>query len=260
MLHLEEYLDTLEALPMELQRQFTLMRELDALSQDIQEQMKKTTTEFIDHRPTPTDPKNGEYLRSFIQLFSTVLKHGEEKVALATQTYDLVDKHIRKLDDDLAKFEERNLAMPQRTIMHTWSNGSPSVAHGEEEERRRDMSAAGRKRRGRGESPQMSKSSTPSARRNGRGGTHVGARGASESRSRVATSKAPAPDFSEMPIDPNEPRYCYCQQVSYGEMVACDDDNCEIEWFHLGCVDLKAPPKGQWFCRDCSQKHKRRRD
>ncbi|KAI7827742.1 hypothetical protein BX661DRAFT_143201 [Kickxella alabastrina] len=63
-----------------------------------------------------------------------------------------------------------------------------------------------------------------------------------------------------MPIDPNEPRYCYCRQVSYGEMVACDDDNCEIEWFHLGCVDLKAPPKGQWFCRECSHKHKKRRD
>lgn len=22
--------------------------------------------------------------------------------------------------------------------------------------------------------------------------------------------------------DPNEPRYCYCNQVSYGEMVGCD--------------------------------------
>lgn len=29
--------------------------------------------------------------------------------------------------------------------------------------------------------------------------------------------------FSNMPIDPNEPRYCYCQRVSFGEMVACDN-------------------------------------
>lgn len=28
---------------------------------------------------------------------------------------------------------------------------------------------------------------------------------------------------ADMPIDPNEPLYCYCQQVSYGEMVACDN-------------------------------------
>lgn len=27
---------------------------------------------------------------------------------------------------------------------------------------------------------------------------------------------------ADLPIDPNEPLYCYCQQVSYGEMVACD--------------------------------------
>lgn len=26
-----------------------------------------------------------------------------------------------------------------------------------------------------------------------------------------------------MSIDPNEPLYCYCQQVSFGEMVACDN-------------------------------------
>lgn len=25
--------------------------------------------------------------------------------------------------------------------------------------------------------------------------------------------------------DPNEPRYCHCNQVSYGEMVACDNEN-----------------------------------
>jgi hypothetical protein len=33
---------------------------------------------------------------------------------------------------------------------------------------------------------------------------------------------------ADMPIDPNEPLYCYCQQVSYGEMVACDNDDVSI--------------------------------
>lgn len=27
----------------------------------------------------------------------------------------------------------------------------------------------------------------------------------------------------DMPIDPNEPVYCVCKQVSFGEMVACDN-------------------------------------
>lgn len=28
--------------------------------------------------------------------------------------------------------------------------------------------------------------------------------------------------------------YCTCQQVSYGNMVACDDGDCPYEWFHWG--------------------------
>ncbi|KAI9777595.1 MAG: hypothetical protein M1839_008649 [Geoglossum umbratile] len=45
--------------------------------------------------------------------------------------------------------------------------------------------------------------------------------------------------------DESEPRYCYCNQVSYGEMVGCDaGDSCPREWFHLDCVGLtKAPTK-----------------
>ncbi|KAF8344333.1 uncharacterized protein EI90DRAFT_3029314 [Cantharellus anzutake] len=54
-----------------------------------------------------------------------------------------------------------------------------------------------------------------------------------------------------MPVDPNEPRYCYCTQVSYGEMVACDNEDCEREWFHYGCAGLKEAPKHKWYCRDC---------
>lgn len=51
-----------------------------------------------------------------------------------------------------------------------------------------------------------------------------------------------------------EPLYCYCQQVSYGEMVGCDGENCEKEWFHLPCTGLKEPPKGEWYCDDCKAK------
>lgn len=39
-----------------------------------------------------------------------------------------------------------------------------------------------------------------------------------------------------------EPRYCYCNEVSFGEMVACDNDTCPREWFHLSCVGMTKPP------------------
>lgn len=51
-------------------------------------------------------------------------------------------------------------------------------------------------------------------------------------------------------IDVDEPTYCYCNSVSYGEMVACDAAECEREWFHLACVGLKvAPAEKSTFCR-----------
>lgn len=40
-------------------------------------------------------------------------------------------------------------------------------------------------------------------------------------------SEAPVMDL-DLPVDPNEPTYCLCNQVSYGEMVACDNPSVRI--------------------------------
>ncbi|KAF2982585.1 hypothetical protein EK904_008583 [Melospiza melodia maxima] len=55
----------------------------------------------------------------------------------------------------------------------------------------------------------------------------------------------------EFVIDPNEPTYCLCSQVSYGEMIGCDNEQCPIEWFHFSCVGLTYKPKGKWYCPKC---------
>lgn len=53
--------------------------------------------------------------------------------------------------------------------------------------------------------------------------------------------------------DPDEPRYCYCNRVSFGEMVGCDGAQCKREWFHLECVGLRnAPPKNSELPWPCS--------
>lgn len=59
-------------------------------------------------------------------------------------------------------------------------------------------------------------------------------------------------------VDPSEPVYCYCQRVSFGEMIACDNEDCAIEWFHFECVGLTPEnrPKGKWFCKECLQLRK----
>ncbi|TQS38851.1 hypothetical protein Golomagni_00634 [Golovinomyces magnicellulatus] len=54
-------------------------------------------------------------------------------------------------------------------------------------------------------------------------------------------------------IDPDEPRYCHCNRVSFGVMIGCEGVNCETEWFHLECVGLHEAPARttKWYCLSC---------
>ncbi|PGG99393.1 hypothetical protein GX51_06326 [Blastomyces parvus] len=56
-----------------------------------------------------------------------------------------------------------------------------------------------------------------------------------------------------------EPRYCYCNQVSFGEMVACDNETCPREWFHLSCVGLSRAPlkSSKWYCNECKDNQRK---
>ncbi|KAI1878648.1 hypothetical protein JX265_002825 [Neoarthrinium moseri] len=58
-------------------------------------------------------------------------------------------------------------------------------------------------------------------------------------RHRASGSNAGEPDSA---VDDDEPRYCDCNGTSYGEMIACDADDCQKEWFHIGCVGLTSVP------------------
>ena len=57
--------------------------------------------------------------------------------------------------------------------------------------------------------------------------------------------------FSGQTID--DRRYCFCNEMSYGDMIACDNPTCRREWFHYPCVGIVTPPKGKWFCAECAQ-------
>ncbi|KRX61334.1 Bardet-Biedl syndrome 2 -like protein [Trichinella sp. T9] len=60
-----------------------------------------------------------------------------------------------------------------------------------------------------------------------------------------ADANAEAGDIDDQSI------YCYCNQPSFGSMVACDSLTCKYEWFHYECVGVTEAPKGDWYCPDC---------
>ena len=55
--------------------------------------------------------------------------------------------------------------------------------------------------------------------------------------------------------------YCFCQRVSFGEMIGCDNEDCKYEWFHWSCVGITSPPKDDeiWYCPDCASKMEKRK-
>ena len=46
----------------------------------------------------------------------------------------------------------------------------------------------------------------------------------------------------------DEGSYCLCRSVWSNGMVACAREDCEVEWYHLGCINLWQKPTGRWFC------------
>ena len=48
--------------------------------------------------------------------------------------------------------------------------------------------------------------------------------------------------------------WCYCRKEESGEMIACDNTECHIQWFHTKCLHITKIPKGKWFCPDCRKR------
>jgi len=213
--YLENYLESVSSLPQEVRRNFALLRELDTRAQELIEKVEKNTKNYLKNakRPRKDDDEDEQDIKTDLK---TCIELSDEKVALAVQTYELVDKHIRRLDTDLKKFE---LELEQQ--------GSNV----------KDLKTAQPEKK-------------PAEKR----------------KSAVSPNKIEVPSDArvlnvdiDMPIDPNEPTYCICNRVSFGEMVGCDNTECKVEWFHFECVGLTNPPKGKWYCPDCTAIRKKQR-
>ena len=54
--------------------------------------------------------------------------------------------------------------------------------------------------------------------------------------------------------------YCYCRGPESGNMIACDNQSCPIEWFHFDCLKLSAAPRTKiWYCPDCIKLKRKRK-
>lgn len=85
------------------------MRELDSRAQVLMKSIDEKADDFMktlvkDKDSIPEEVRKDK-LKNIQDLFNKAKEYGDDKVQLAIQTYELVDKHIRRLDSDLARFE-----------------------------------------------------------------------------------------------------------------------------------------------------------
>merc|ERR1712227_91061 len=91
-LYLEHYLDSIENLPYELQRNFTLLRDLDQRAHDLLSEIDKICEEYVSKIKGLTPPEKRDYLEKIDSAFKKSREYGDDKVQLAIQTYEMVDR------------------------------------------------------------------------------------------------------------------------------------------------------------------------
>ncbi|XP_052820948.1 inhibitor of growth protein 4-like isoform X3 [Mya arenaria] len=221
-MYLEHYLDSLESLPGELQRNFSLMKDLDQKAQELMNEIDDKAEGYLSSVRTMSPEKRTDLLTALQKLFSKSREFGDDKVQLAMQTYEMVDKHIRKLDADLARFEAdlRDKSQSKPNDDDKADTGKKSNLKEKDKKKRKSM-----KEEFDDEIPKKKK-------KKGQGASNEQTPPPMISPLLSLTMNNPS-DVLDMPVDPNEPTYCLCHQVSYGEMIGCDNLDCPIEWFHL---------------------------
>ncbi|XP_001943164.2 inhibitor of growth protein 5-like [Acyrthosiphon pisum] len=275
-LYLEHYLDSLENLPVELQRNFTLMRDLDSRLQELIRNIDKLANDYMSNVKRYSVEKKNETMTSIQRQFDKAKEYSDDKVQLAIQTYELVDNYIRKLDSDLSHFEaeiqdkaisaKRNIeeGSQKRGCKKNKVKEVKNKSASSEEEtvtitsKKKQLKKVGAKSTiaAHSKTPLVSVVTNPTSPTNSEASVTVET--SSLNGELIVAGVAHSTEVLDMPVDPNEPTYCLCNQVSYGEMIGCDNPDCPIEWFHFECVQLITKPKGKWFCPKCITDKKRK--
>ena len=227
--YLENFLESVGGLPQDLRRNFTLMADLDTRCQELTEKIQRqqspqffslllsicSSLNLLDAvllkislqgaylravRNSQRDPTKKEPPESSLEeirsSYKTCLEYSDEKIALAVQTYRMIDKYIQRLDGDLKKFESE-LTESQQAQLKANMEANEHFAALEETKKNRKRKLSG-SFEGFGEDLRAEKK-----------GKLVGRQPSVKGREILK----PAPVDLDMPVDPNEPVYCFCKRV-----------------------------------------------
>uniref|UniRef100_A0A914XDN6 Inhibitor of growth protein N-terminal histone-binding domain-containing protein n=2 Tax=Plectus sambesii TaxID=2011161 RepID=A0A914XDN6_9BILA len=210
-LYLEQYLDSLQGLPGDLKTNLSLLRDLDGQCQaklfDIDGKVKR----FVKSWRNMTRESRKKKYDNIQREFSEAKDVSDKKISLASSTYEMVDKHIRRLDSDLARFE----ADIKRRLLGAASDDE-SVKRGRKtpvgkKDRKRPLSGDGKKRNKKSKIDDADEDQSPTSpigKMDPASAEHLASLSGTALFQQLAGGSAEV----DMPVDPNEPTYCICHQ------------------------------------------------
>ncbi|KAL7882126.1 hypothetical protein AOLI_G00089750 [Acnodon oligacanthus] len=281
--YVEEYLDLVESLPLDLQRCVSLMREIDGRYQEI---LKELNDAYERHRQESDPVLRRRLLHCIQRSLIHAQELGDEKIQIAGQMVELVENRTRQFEWQVELFQACQSSPESAVSVGSASSaaimtvnmtplstpllslGKPSTDKKRDETPGSlDKSGAKRSRRQKSGSENRENTSynldhsedlgagTPKEKK-----PKTSSTSSSKKKKRSKSKQEREASPADLPIDPNEPTYCLCEQVSYGEMICCDNDKCPIEWFHFSCVGLHHKPKGKWYCPKCRGENEKTMD
>ncbi|XP_050501834.1 inhibitor of growth protein 1 [Diabrotica virgifera virgifera] len=271
--YVENYLDCVENLPDEVQRLISRMRELDVI-------YLARLREVAIQTENMGNDNHAKKAKSFLRMQQSLIaaqELGDEKMSLLQAILDKIEIKTRLLDQDLKNLDFGKEEQTQIEIKEQQSplvntpinnnNGNNTSTNNNNSNSVNNDRPAKRARRTRHDTytgaesndaipvehvlrsqvPATTPTNTVQQKK-----TSTSKKKKRKSRQNTQIQKEETPPRDEEPlIDPDEPTYCLCDQISYGEMIMCDNDLCPIEWFHFSCVTLSTKPKGKWYCPKC---------
>ncbi|KAF7819293.1 PHD finger protein ING2 [Senna tora] len=252
-IYVDDYLEYASTLPAELQRLLNTIRELDERSQCKCSLFVKciclhfyipliwlvNPNSIHNYNNSNTNEEEDAAIEKMHKEIEanqdSALSLCTEKVLLARQAYDLIDSHIKRLDEDLNNFsedlkQEGKIPPDEPAIL-------PPLPIVPRSEKRRSLYGAPLSRRPDYRDREWDRERDRDFELMPPPGSHK--------------KEYAIPMDVDQPIEPNEPTYCVCHQVSFGDMIACDNENCQGgEWFHYSCVGLTPETrfKGKCLC------------
>ncbi|KAF7280275.1 inhibitor of growth protein 1 isoform X2 [Rhynchophorus ferrugineus] len=260
--YVENYLDCVENFPDELQRLISRMRELDVY---YLARVREVTNQQRNIKNCANSAQKDKIFKRMQQALIAAQELGDEKMSLLQSISDKIEMKTRLLDQD---FKNLDFGKDESTTTDSKDLQTPVISTSNNNSTNNNERPIKRARRGRNDTytaievsqndltvpehtlrsqaPVTGTSSSGSVQKK----TSTGKKKKRKSR-QIQTQKEDSPPPEEQAIDPDEPTYCLCDQISFGEMIMCDNDLCPIEWFHFSCVTLTTKPKGKWYCPKC---------